>query len=421
MKGIALALALMTFAVNAQTQVSKQLFGKTADGTPIDIYTVKSGSLEARITNFGGIVVSLKVPDRKGKSADVVLGYDSLDGYLTNPAYLGALIGRYGNRIAGGKFTLDGKTYTIPQNDGTNALHGGTKGFNKAVWSAKEIPDGIELSYTSPDGDQGFPGNLSATVRYTLHDKDLKIEYSATTDKDTVLNLTNHSYFNLAGQGNGDILKDQLKINASRYTPVDANLIPSGELAPVEGTPFDFRKLTTVGGRINDNNEQLKLGKGYDHNFVLDSGGGKLAELPRLLVRLPRIERPPGDVHVGGWAAIGQRLAIESELMLPAPHGRVACSHGNQTFAGCVIHEGVRFLCAHGLRHQVARLIQHPFQGEGIDCQQTVERVEQSGGVGGRPAVGVSIEPVGESKLFQDGDERDIKRISQPRQCRQRR
>jgi aldose 1-epimerase len=269
MKGIALALALMTFAVNAQTQVSKQPFGKTADGTPIDIYTLKSESLEARITNFGGIVVSLKVPDRKGQSADVVLGYDSLDGYLTNPAYLGAIIGRYGNRIAGGKFTLDGKTYTIPQNNGTNALHGGTKGFNKAVWSAKEIPDGVELSYTSPDGDQGFPGNLSTIVRYTLHDKDLKIEYSATTDKDTVLNLTNHSYFNLAGQGNGDILKDQLKINASRYTPVDANLIPTGELAPVEGTPFDFR---------NDNNEQLKLGKGYDHNFVLDSGGGKLAE-----------------------------------------------------------------------------------------------------------------------------------------------
>ena len=278
MKRIALALALMTFAVNAQTQVSKQPFGKTADGTPIDIYTLKSGSLEARITNFGGIVVSLKVPDRKGYSADVVLGYDSLDGYLTNPAYLGAVIGRYGNRIAGGKFTLDGKTYTIPQNDGTNALHGGTKGFNKAVWSAKEIPDGVELSYTSPDGDQGFPGNLSTTVRYTLHDKDLKIEYSATTDKDTVVNLTNHSYFNLAGQGNGDILKDQLKINASRYTPVDANLIPTGELAPVEGTPFDFRKLTAVGDRINDNNEQLKLGKGYDHNFVLDSGGGKLAE-----------------------------------------------------------------------------------------------------------------------------------------------
>jgi aldose 1-epimerase len=278
MKGIALALALMTFAVNAQTQVSKQPFGKTADGTPIDIYTLKSESLEARITNFGGIVVSLKVPDRKGQSADVVLGYDSLDGYLTNPAYLGAIIGRYGNRIAGGKFTLDGKTYTIPQNNGTNALHGGTKGFNKAVWSAKEIPNGVELSYTSPDGDQGFPGNLTTTVRYTLHDKDLKIEYSATTDKDTVLNLTNHSYFNLAGQGNGDILKDQLKINASRYTPVDANLIPTGELAPVEGTPFDFRKLTTVGDRINDNNEQLKLGKGYDHNFVLDSGGGKLAE-----------------------------------------------------------------------------------------------------------------------------------------------
>ena len=278
MKGIALALALMTLVADAQTHVSKQSFGKTPDGAAIDIYTLVNGSLEARVTNFGGIVVSLKVPDKNGTSADVVLGYDSLDGYLTNPAYLGAIIGRYGNRIAGGKFTLDGKTYSIPQNNGSNALHGGTKGFNKAVWNAKEIPNGIELNYTSPDGDQGFPGNLKMTVRYTVTNTDLKIEYSATTDKDTVVNLTNHSYFNLKGQGNGDILQHQVKINAKRYTPVDANMIPTGELAPVQGTPFDFPKLTAVGAHINDDNEQLKLGKGYDHNFVLDSGGGKLAE-----------------------------------------------------------------------------------------------------------------------------------------------
>ena len=278
MKGIALALALMTLVADAQTRVSKQSFGKTPDGAAINIYTLVNRSLEARITNFGGIVVSLKVPDKNGTPADVVLGYDSLDGYLTNPAYLGAIIGRYGNRIAGGKFTLDGKTYTIPQNNGSNALHGGTKGFNKAVWDAKEIPNGIELNYTSPDGDQGFPGNLKMTVRYTVTNTDLKIEYSATTDKDTVVNLTNHSYFNLKGQGNGDILQHQVKINAKRYTPVDANLIPTGELATVEGTPFDFPKLTAVGARINDDNEQLKLGKGYDHNFVLDGGGGKLAE-----------------------------------------------------------------------------------------------------------------------------------------------
>ena len=274
----ALGLVFMTITANLAAQVSKASYGKTSDGTPVEIYTLKDGAMEAQVITYGGIVTSLKVPDKSGKAADVVLGYDSLAGYLTNKAYFGAIIGRYGNRVANGKFSLDGKTYSIPQNDGTNALHGGTRGFNQAVWKAKEIPHGVELSHVSPDGDMGFPGKLTATVRYTLKGKDLKIEYSATTDKDTVVNLTNHSYFNLAGQGNGTILDQLLKINASRYTPVDSRLIPTGQLAPVEGTPFDFRKPTAIGARINDDNEQLKLGKGYDHNFVLDSGGGKLAE-----------------------------------------------------------------------------------------------------------------------------------------------
>jgi aldose 1-epimerase len=274
----ALVLALMTIAADLQGQVTKQPFGKTPDGTPVDVYTLKNGALEARIITYGGIVISLKVPDKSGKSADVVLGYDSLDGYLVKGPYFGAIIGRYGNRIAGGKFALDGKTYSIPPNDGPNALHGGPRGFDKVVWKAKEIPHGIELSHVSPDGDQGFPGTLTALVRYTLSGKDLKIEYSATTDKNTVLNLTNHSYFNLAGQGNGDILTHQVKLNAGRFTPVNDVLIPTGELATVEGTPFDFRKSTAVGARINDDNEQLRRGKGYDHNWVLDSGGGKLAE-----------------------------------------------------------------------------------------------------------------------------------------------
>jgi aldose 1-epimerase len=268
----------MTIAADLQGQVTKQPFGKTPDGTSVDVYTLKDGALEARIITYGGIVISLKVPDKSGKSADVVLGYDSLDGYLAKSPYFGAIIGRYGNRIAGGKFTLDGKTYSIPPNDGPNALHGGPRGFDKVVWKAKQIPHGIELSHVSPDGDQGFPGTLSAVVRYTLDGKDLKIEYSATTDKKTVLNLTNHSYFNLAGQGNGDILKHEVKLNAGRFTPVNDVLIPTGELATVQGTPFDFRKSTAVGARINDDNEQLRRGKGYDHNWVLDSGGGKLAE-----------------------------------------------------------------------------------------------------------------------------------------------
>jgi aldose 1-epimerase len=282
MRVIALVIALMMMTASMESQVTKQPFGKTPDGTAVDVYTLKSGALEARIITYGGIVQSLKVPDKSGKTADVVLGFDSIEGYTSgpkpNPAYFGALIGRYGNRIANGEFKLDGKTYHIPQNDGTNALHGGTKGFDKYVWKAKEIPHGVELTHVSPDGDMGFPGTLTAVVRYTLVGKELKIEYSATTDKDTVLNLTNHSYFNLAGQGNGDILKDQLKLNASRYTPVDDKLIPTGELAPVEGTPFDFRKGTDVGARINADNDQLKKGGGYDHNWVLDSGGGKMAE-----------------------------------------------------------------------------------------------------------------------------------------------
>jgi aldose 1-epimerase len=273
-----LVLALMTIVAEVQGQVTKQSFGKTPDGTAVDVYTIKSGALEAKITNYGGIVTSLMVPDRSGKIADVVLGYDALDGYVAKSPFFGALIGRYGNRIGGAKFILDGKTYSTPKNDSANTLHGGDKGFDKAVWKAKEIPHGIELTLVSPDGDAGFPGTLTAVVRYTLEGKDLKIEYSATTDKDTVVNLTSHSYFNLKGQGEGDILQHELKLNASRYTPVDDNLIPTGELAPVGGTPFDFGKLTAIGARIDNDNDQLKKGKGYDHNWVLDSGGGKLSE-----------------------------------------------------------------------------------------------------------------------------------------------
>src|SRR5690348_1725998 len=278
MRVAALVIALMTMTSVVSAQVTKQRFGKTPDGKNVDIYTLKDGAIEAHIITYGGIIQSLKVPDKSGKAADVVLGFDTLDEYVKgNKAFFGALIGRYGNRIAGGKFTLDGKTYQIPLNDGPNALHGGPKGFDKVVWEGKEIPHGVQLTYVSPDGDMGFPGKLTTVVRYTLVGKELKIEYSATTDKDTVLNLTNHSYFNLAGAGNGDILKNEVKINANRYTPVDATLIPTGELAPVEGTPFDFRKPTAVGARIENKDDQLTKGHGYDHNWVLNSSG-KLAE-----------------------------------------------------------------------------------------------------------------------------------------------
>ncbi len=280
MKTLILVLAVMTFTIQSQSsEVSKQPFGKMPDGTPVELYTLKDGKIEIRIMTYGGIVQSVKVPDRKGNVTDVALGFDTLDDYVKtgNSPHFGGLIGRYANRIAGGTFILDGKTYHIPKNDGNNALHGGTVGFDKVVWKGKQIPDGVELTYVSKDGDQGFPGTLTAVVRYTLKGNELRIDYAATTDQDTVVNLTNHSYFNLKGQAAGTILQHQLKLNASRYTPVDANLIPNGVLAPVEGTPFDFRKSIVIGSRINENNEQLKLARGYDDNWVLDNDG-KFAE-----------------------------------------------------------------------------------------------------------------------------------------------
>jgi aldose 1-epimerase len=272
------ALIMLTAAMQTKTSVTKQAFGQTSDGTAVDLYTLADGKVEARITNYGGIIVSLRTPDRNGKLDDVVLGYDSFDGYRTNPAYFGAIIGRYANRIAHGSFQLDGKTYSVPKNDGDNALHGGILGFNKAVWTAKQIKDGVELTYVSKDGEQGFPGTLTTTVRYTLEGGALRIEYSAATDKDTVLNLTNHSYFNLAGQGKGEVLGHVVKIDAARFTLVDSTLIPTGELKPVQGTPFDFRTPHAMGERVDGNDAQLKLGLGYDHNFVLDHAEGQLAE-----------------------------------------------------------------------------------------------------------------------------------------------
>ncbi|MFZ0865632.1 MAG: aldose epimerase family protein [Candidatus Sulfotelmatobacter sp.] len=271
-------LIMLTTTVAAKTRVSKQPFGHTPEGTPVEMYTLADGEIEARIMTYGGIVVSLRTPDRNGKLDDIVLGCDSVEKYVVQTAHFGGIIGRYANRIAHGTFQLDGQTYSIPKNDGDNALHGGIRGFDKVVWTAKEITDGIELTYVSKDGDQGFPGTLATTVRYTLSGSALRIDYSATTDKDTVLNLTNHSYFNLAGQGNGDILRHVVKIDASRFTPVDATLIPTGELKPVEGTPFDFRTPHVVGERIVADDAQLRLGHGYDHNFVLDHPAGQLAE-----------------------------------------------------------------------------------------------------------------------------------------------
>jgi aldose 1-epimerase len=268
--------------------LNKQTWGKTPDGAAVDLYTLTNkNGVSTTITTYGGRVVTLKVPDRNGTPSDIVLGFDSLDGYLKDNPYFGAIVGRYGNRIAKARFRLDGKEYTLARNDGENSLHGGRKGFDKVVWTGKDAsgPEGpaVELMYLSPNGEEGYPGNLAVTVRYTLTDNnELKIHYTATTDQPTVVNLTNHSYFNLAGQGAGAILGHEMMINADRFTPVDKNLIPTGELRDVAGTPFDFRKPTPIGARINDDNEQLKIAKGYDHNFVLNSGGGQLALAARV-------------------------------------------------------------------------------------------------------------------------------------------
>lgn len=276
----AVVIIMTAFAgsMSAKTRVTKQPFGRMPNGAVVDLYVLNDGKVKAGIITYGGIVVSLRTPDRNGKLDDVVLGCDSVETYIEQTAHFGGIVGRYANRIAHGIFQLNGHTYSIPKNDGDNALHGGPQGFDKVLWFAKPIADGLELTYVSKDGDQGFPGTLTTTVRYTLDDGALKIDYSAAADKDTVLNLTNHSYFNLAGQGNGDILRDVVKIDASRMTPVDANLIPTGELKSVVGTPFDFRTPHAVGERIEANDPQLRLGHGYDHNFVLDHAPGQFAE-----------------------------------------------------------------------------------------------------------------------------------------------
>jgi aldose 1-epimerase len=261
-----------------ETGIKRSVFGKMPDGQEVHLYTLtNSNGMQVAITNYGARIVSILAPDRNGMMADVVLGFDNLPDYVKYNTYFGALVGRYANRIGGAKFTLDGKVYHLPVNNGPNSLHGGIKGFDKRFWTAEEVQGdepSLAMTYPSKDGEEGYPGNLQAKVDYTLtKDNSLKIEYSATTDKDTVINLTNHSYFNLAGEGNGDILKQVLMINSSKITPVDANQIPTGKIMDVTGTPFDFRKPTPIGARINEDNPQLKIGKGYDINYIIDRKG----------------------------------------------------------------------------------------------------------------------------------------------------
>jgi aldose 1-epimerase len=271
-----------------RAEVSRALFGTTDAGEPVDILTLTNGlGVELRALTYGGTIVSLSVPDRDGRPADVVLGHDSLEDYASDTSYFGAIVGRFANRIADARFTVDGKTHRLTANDGPNHLHGGRAGFDRVIWRVVPFSDdhsiGLTLSYTSPDGEEGYPGNLEAQARYSLTDQnELVVDFLAATDQATPVNLTQHSYFNLTG-GGGDILRHLLRINADRMTPVDENLIPTGELALVAGGPFDFRTPTPIGDKIGADHDQLHRGRGYDHNFVLNREGAGLAHAAQMV------------------------------------------------------------------------------------------------------------------------------------------
>jgi aldose 1-epimerase len=267
----------MALTAVAQGEVKMSIWGHTKDGAAVPLYTLKSAHLEVRVTAWGAKLVSVRTPDKNGKVQDVVLGYNTADEYLADSkTFFGSIVGRYGNRIAGGKFTIDGKTFQVPLNDTTNALHGGPVGFDQYLWTAKEVPNGVEFTHISPDGDMGFPGTLTAKVKYTLVGDTLRLDYTETTDKPTVVNLTNHAFFNLHGDDQGNILDHVIELNADKFTPVDDKLIPTGVLQPVAGTPLDFRKPEVIGARINADDDQIKKGGGYDHNWVVNGTPGTL-------------------------------------------------------------------------------------------------------------------------------------------------
>jgi aldose 1-epimerase len=278
---ISLLFGAATGDSSGKMAIQKKPFGKTSNGQAADLYVLTNRTgMQVSITDYGATVVTLEVPDRTGNIKDVVLGFDAVNEYETGKAYFGGTIGRYGNRIARGQFNLDGKTYVLPKNDGQNTLHGGILGFNKRKWTANEIPSkdslALEFSYVSKDGEEGLPGNLTVKVAFKLPKdrNELSISYSAETDKTTFVNLTNHSYFNLLGEGNDSILSHELTIYGQKFTPVDATLIPTGELRDVRNTPFDFTHEFRIGARIDDSDQQLTFGKGYDHNWELEKKAG---------------------------------------------------------------------------------------------------------------------------------------------------
>jgi len=358
----ALLLLLSTAVLSAQSaRIEKQPFGTTADGKQVFLYTLKNASgMQVKITNFGGRITTVEVPDRNKKFDDVVLGFNNVQGYTTGAAagaYFGAIIGRYANRLAHGTFTLDGHTYHIPTNEGANTLHGGTVGFDKKIWDVKETSahgePALELHYLSPDGQEGFPGNLNVTVRYSLDNKNgLHLDYTATTDKDTVLNLTNHSYFNLEGAGSQTILNERIRIDADHYTPVNSTLIPTGAIERVAGTPLDFRKSTVIGSRIDDNNQQLKLAKGYDFNFVLNHPGDlsaiavkvedpKSGRVMEVFTTQPGVQFYTGNFLNGAVHGIGGAYDHRSALCLETQH--FPDSPNQPNFPSTVLHAGQTF------------------------------------------------------------------------------
>jgi aldose 1-epimerase len=340
--------------------VSRADFGRTHDGRPVSIYTLTNRrGTEARIITYGGAVASLKMPDRSGHLGDVLLGFDTVEDYeKQNNSYIGALIGRYGNRIARGRFTLDGVQYQLATNNPPNHLHGGVRGFDKVIWNARPLKTSagpaLELKYLSHDGEEGYPGNLSVRVVYTLADDDeLRLDYEATTDKDTIVNLTQHNYYNLAGEGSGDILRHQLQVNATRFTPTDATAIPTGELRAVHGTPFDFTRPVEIGARIGDDDEQLKFGKGYDHNFVIDGRAGRLRQaatvyepttgrVMEVWTTEPGLQFYSGNFLDGeGGGKNGHSYAHRSAFCLETQHFPDSPNHAN--FPSTVLRPGERF------------------------------------------------------------------------------
>ena len=352
-----------TTAAGARPRVERAPFGKLPDGRAVEQFTLTNArGVEVRAITYGGIITALRTPDRAGKLDDIVLGYDSLTGYLEETPYFGAIVGRYANRIAGGRFTLDGRTYTLARNNGPNSLHGGQRGFDKVLWTGEPFQSdsgaGVRLRYTSRDGEEGYPGTLAVTVTYTLTADDrLLVDYEATTDRATPLNLSQHSYFNLHGGGRGTILDHVLTLNASSFTPVDSTLIPTGAIAPVAGTPFDFRTPTPIGARIDAAHPQLRYGRGYDHNWVLDrggsNGGGGLVQAARVAdtttgrtldisTTEPGIQFYAGNFLDGSITGKGgQQYVHRAALCLETQHFPDSPNHAN--FPSTILRPGEKY------------------------------------------------------------------------------